>query len=169
VESGKDMDRPGFQAMLREVRNPRRGWTTLLMYDTARLSRRIVLSVIFEELDCKPYGVEVVYRSLPDMDPLTMVLLKPMVQAVDEYHSLSSREKGLAGMAENVRQGWRAGGRAPIGYRLKRVAIGAMRDGEAVTKTSLEPDPSKAGKIGEFLRLRASGIPRSKARDLAHL
>src|SRR5690606_36126382 len=101
VESGKDMDRPGFQAMLRAVRNPKRGWTTLLMYDTARLSRRIVLSVIFEELDCKPYGVQVVYRSLPDMDPLTMVLLKPMVQAVDEYHSLSSREKGLAGMAEN--------------------------------------------------------------------
>jgi hypothetical protein len=48
---------------------------------------------------------------------------------MDEVHSMLSREKGLAGMAENVRRGHRAGGRAPIGYRLERIETGAIRDG----------------------------------------
>lgn len=42
---------------------------------------------------------------------------------------MTSREKGLAGMAENVRAGFRAGGVAPYGYNLERVATGAVRDG----------------------------------------
>src|SRR6266704_2012415 len=46
----------------------------------------------------------------------------------------------LAGMAENVRQGFRAGGRAPRGYRLATIETGAIREGAAVTKTKLEPN-----------------------------
>ena len=53
VESGKDENRPGFRELVKAVRNPKRGWESLLLYDTARLSRRRVISVIFEEVDCK--------------------------------------------------------------------------------------------------------------------
>lgn len=53
VESGKDDDRPGFQTMLRELRNPQRGWDTILVLDTARIARRRHLSIIFEEHECK--------------------------------------------------------------------------------------------------------------------
>lgn len=169
VESGKDENRPGFRELVKAVRNPKRGWESLLLYDTARLSRRRVISVIFEEVDCKPNGVQVVYRSLPDLDPMTEVLLKSVVQAMDEYHSLSSREKGLAGMAENVRQGWRAGGRAPLGYRLHHVKTGAMRDGNPVTKSKLELDTLLAPKMADFLRLRATGLSRAQARSEARL
>jgi hypothetical protein len=35
-------------------------------------------------------------------------------------------------MAENVRQGWRAGGKAPRGYELAHTATGAIRDGVPV-------------------------------------
>src|SRR5690606_27123349 len=114
------------------------------MYDTARLSRRREISIIFEETDCRRNGVRVVYRSLPEMPALSELLLKSVMQAMDEYHSLSSRERGLAGMAENVRKGWRAGGKAPLGYRLKRVDTGVAREGAAVTKSTLEPDPKFA-------------------------
>lgn len=43
-------------------------------------------------------------------------------------------------MAENVRQGFRAGGRAPRGYKLVSIDTGAVRDGLPVTKTKRETD-----------------------------
>lgn len=79
VESGKDDDRPGFQSMLRALRNPRRGWDTILVLDTARVARRRHLSIIFEEHECKRAGVKVIYKSLPESDPITEMLLKSIL------------------------------------------------------------------------------------------
>ncbi len=63
-------------------------------------------------------------------------------------------------MAENVRQGFRAGGRAPRGYRLVTIATGAVREGAQVTKSKLEPS-ADAPVVAEYLRLRAEGISRT--------
>jgi site-specific DNA recombinase len=169
VESGKDEHRPGFQRLLQAIRNPKRGWATLLVLDTARIARRRHIAVIFEEVECRKRGIDVVYRSLPDADPITNMLLKSILQAMDEWHSLTSRDKGLAGMAENVRTGFRAGGRAPTGYRLAHHATGAIRDGEAVTKSKLEPDPVMAGPVAQFLAARANGVSRTAAARQAGL
>jgi hypothetical protein len=79
-----------------------------------------------------------------------------------------SREKGLGGMAENVRQGWRAGGRAPRGYRLEHIATGAVRDGTAVTKSRLVPAPDSHQMQG-YLKARAAGISRRHAASEAGL
>lgn len=162
VESGKDDDRPGFQSMLRELRNPRRGWDTILVLDTARVARRRHLAIIFEEHECKRAGVRVVYKSLPESDPITEMLLKSILQAMDEWHSLTSKAKGLAGMAENVRQGFRAGGSAPKGYRLESVATGTVREGQPVTKSKLVPSDD-AMLVRAYLQHRARGIPRARA------
>ena len=167
VESGKDDNRPGFQKLIKAVRNPARGWSTVLLHDTSRLSRRRVISLIFEEIDCKNNGVTVVYKTLPDVDPLTEIVLKSVMVAWDEYHSISSKQKGLAGMSENVRAGFRAGGRAPTGYTLRKVATGAIREGEAVTKSVLEPDPAIADALACYLRERAAGVPRLRAKRKA--
>lgn len=169
VESGKDEHRPGFQRLLQAIRNPKRGWNTLLVLDTARIARRRHIAVIFEEVECRKRGVDVMYRSVPDADPITTMLLKSILQAMDEWHSLTSRDKGLAGMAENVRTGFRAGGRAPTGYRLAHHATGAIRDGEAVTKSKLEPDPVMAGPVAQFLAARAEGVSRMAAARQAGL
>ena len=167
VESGKDENRAGFQSLVRAVRDPQRGWSTVLLYDTSRLSRRRVISLIFEEVDCKQNGVSVVYKTLPDVDPLTEMLLKSILVAWDEYHSILSKQKGLAGMSENVRAGFRAGGRAPTGYRLKKIATGAVREGQAVTKSVLEVDPDVAPRIAAYLRERAAGMPRGRAIEIS--
>lgn len=163
VESGKDDQRPGFQRLINAVRNPRRGWDTLLVLDTARIARRRLLALIFEEQECRKHGVAIVYKSLPEGDPLTDMLIKTVMQGFDEWHSLSSRAKGLAGMAENVRAGFRAGGRAPLGYRLAKVATGAVRDGLPVQKSRLELDPGTAPAVTTFLGARARGISRAAA------
>jgi len=168
VESGKDEHRPGFQRLLGAVRNRRRGWDTLLLLDTSRLARRRHISLVFEEIEARKHGVRVVYKSLPDSDPITEMLLKSILQAMDEWHSLTSRQKGLAGMTENVRQGWRAGGRAPIGYQLHHVETGAQREGVPVRKSKLVPSDD-ASRVGKYLKLRAKGETRSAACQAAGL
>ena len=168
VESGKDEDRPGFQSLLQAIRDPNRGWTKLLLKDTSRLARRRVISVIFEEQECLRHGVEVIYANIPDGDAITTMLLKSLLQAMDEWHSLTSRQKGLAGMAENVRQGYRGAGPAPFGYRLKRIDIGLVREGEAITKSVLEAD-EHAASVKHYLTARARRIPRTAAANQAGL
>ncbi len=168
AESGKDDNRPGFQALLRDMRIRNRGWTHILVVDTARISRRRAQAIIFEEVDCKKNGVGIIYRSLPESDPTTEMLLKSIFQGMDEWHSLTSKAKGLAGMQENVRQGWRAGGRAPRGYKLDHIATGAIRDGTKVTKSRLATS-DEAPAVGAYLRLRARGVARSRAMTLAEV
>lgn len=162
VESGKDDDRPAFQRLISALKSPARAWEHVLVLDTSRIARRRLISMMFEQ-DCSKRGVRLVYRSLPESDPATEMILRSVLQAFDEYHSLISRAKGLAGMAENVRQGWRAGGKAPRGYRLDYTATGAVRDGSPVLKSRLVVDDTTAPEVQAYLRLRAQGVPRGTA------
>jgi site-specific DNA recombinase len=168
VFSGADENRPGFKALLADVRSSTRDWWTLYLLDTSRLSRRRLTALVFEEHECKRRGIKVVYKSVPESDPITEMLLRSILQTVDELHSMVSRAKGLAGMAENIHQGWRAGGRAPIGYRLRRIPTGAVRDGEPVTKSVLELGPD-APAVQAYLRGRARGLGRSQVVSMVGL
>lgn len=167
VESAKDENRPGFQALLVDLKSSRRSWDHLLMVDTSRLSRRRYMAEVFAH-ECRKCGVVILYSKLPDADPITSTVIIGVIQVFDELHSLMSREKGLAGMAENVRQGYRAGGRASRGYRLKTLETGAIRDGQPVTKTVLEPNED-APLAAQFLAERAVGVPRSRLHQRLNL
>lgn len=162
VESGKDDDRPAFQRLIHALKQPGRAWQHVLVLDTSRVARRRLIALMFER-DCDRHGVRLVYKSVPESDAATDMVLRSVLQAFDEYHSLISRAKGLAGMAENVRQGWRAGGRAPRGYRLEYHATGAIRDGAPVMKSRLVVDEERAGIVRAYLLLRAQGIARGVA------
>lgn len=168
VESGKDDDRPGFQRLLTALKASPRPFDQVLALDTARIARRRELALIFER-QCSRQGVRVVYKNVPDTDPITEMLLKSILQAMDEWHSLTSKQKGLAGMAENVRQGWRAGGKAPRGYRLDYSATGAIRDGTPVLKSRLVVDEELAPEVTQYLKLRAIGMPRGQVIDRLQL
>lgn len=162
VESGKDNNRPAFQNLLKDIRNPQRGWNTILALDTARIARGRYLAVIFEEQECKKNGIKVIFKSLPQTDSVTEMLLKAILQAMDEWHSMTSKVKGLAGMSENVKQGFRAGGRAPKGYKLESFSTGAIRDGIAVMKTKLAVG-DEALLVKGYLQQRAKGLSRASA------
>jgi DNA invertase Pin-like site-specific DNA recombinase len=159
VESGADENRPGLRRLVADIRRRDRGWETVLLLDTSRLARQPFINVMFER-DADRNGVRVVYKSVPDDDPITAVVIKSFMMGIDQWHSLTSKRKGLAGMAENVRQGFRAGGRAPRGYRLATIETGAIREGAPVTKSKLEPN-ADAPIVAEYLRLRAEGISRT--------
>lgn len=101
VESAKDENRPGFQALLAELKDSQRTWDHLLMVDTSRLSRRRYMAEVFAH-EARKRGVVILYSKLPDADPITSAVIIGVMQVFDELHSLMSREKGLASMAENV-------------------------------------------------------------------
>jgi len=158
VESGKTENRPGFQSLITNLKSKDRDWNTLLMLDTSRLSRRQFISTFFEH-EAQKNGVKIIYKSLPDSDPVTSTLLRGMLQAMDQWHSMVSKQKGLAGMAQNINQGYRAGGSAPRGYSLDKVETGTVRDGKPVTKSRLVVN-SDSELIAEYLSERAKGLSR---------
>jgi site-specific DNA recombinase len=162
VESGKDEDRPGLQALLAALYRRERTWSIVLALDTSRIARRAAAAYWFEDRECRPRGVSVVYKNLPEMEEAERAIVKAVFHGVDEWHSLVSKRKGLAGMRENVRAGKRAGGRAPIGYRLEHEPTGAVRDGVAVVKSRLVAT-DQAAAVRTYLMDRAAGIPRHAA------
>lgn len=163
VESAKGEQRPGFQQLLRDLKSPGRQWDALLMVDTSRLSRRRYVAQVFKH-EARKRNVEIIYSKVPEVDPITNVVLEAVFEAFDEVHSLMSKEKGLAGMAENIRQGFRAGGRAPRGYRLRAVSTGAVRDGELVSKSVLELS-TESTIVARYLKGRAGGRSREALRQ----
>ena len=156
VESGKDANRPGFQSLIRQINNKARHWSSILMVDTSRLARNQYVAHSFMH-ECRKRGIEVIFAKTPELDGVTGIILPAVLHAMDQVHSFMSKEKGLAGMAENVRQGYRAGGRAPFGYKLEHIPTGAIREGEPVTKSRLVPDDN-AAKIASYLKGRAQGL-----------
>ena len=160
VALGSTDDRPAFGELVAAIKNPRRGWDTVLVYDTSRIARGRHIAQAFKHL-AKKAGVTILYARLPsDIDPIAEMVLHSVFEAMDEAHSLMSRDKALAGMRENVRRGWRAGGRPPLGYQLEHIPTGAVRDGKPVMKSRLVPSPD-APKVAEYLRRRATGEPRT--------
>lgn len=163
VESAKDEFRPGFQQLLRDLKASTRAWSVVLMVDTSRLSRNVYVAQVFKH-EADKRDIKILYSKVPESSPIMDVMILSVMQAFDQVHSMMSREKGLAGMAENVRQGYRAGGRAPRGYRLKTLATGAIRDGAQVTKTVLESS-DKAPLVARYLKGRAAGRSRKALCD----
>lgn len=134
----------------------------MLVYDTSRLARRRYIAQALKH-EAKKRGISILYARVPtDIDPVSEIILQSVLEAMDEVHSLMSRTKGLAGMSENVRRGWRAGGRAPFGYRLETHTTGAIRENKPVTKSKLVPN-EHALAIRAYLKARALGVPRVQA------
>jgi DNA invertase Pin-like site-specific DNA recombinase len=90
------------------------------VFDTSRLARDVHLAGVFRQ-ECRRRGVKIAFVKIPETDPLSDLIIGHVYQLLDHIHSHMSREKGLAGMAENVRRGFRAGGVAPYGYELEKV------------------------------------------------
>lgn len=130
--------------------------------DTARIARYNQHLASAFNWECEKRGIKVIYSKLPETNTVMDVVFRQVARAFDMLHSLMSKEKGLGGMAENVRQGWRAGGSAPKGCRLENVETGAVREGQPVTKSKLLPG-DEAMLVHAYLQHRARGTTRAAA------
>jgi len=160
IESAKTDDRPGFQAMIAEAKSKHRRFSVLYCYDTSRFSRRQYHAQMYKHL-LKTHGVELVFLKLPKTDTILDPIIESLMEAFDEFHSQKSKMDGLRGMRENIKQGWRAGGKAILGYKLDKHVVGT-RDGKPLTKSKLVPDPKTFDEVQAYMKGRARGQSRKE-------
>ena len=158
VESAKTDDRPAFQSLIEEVRSKDCRFKVLYCFDTSRFSRRQYHAQMYKQL-LKRKGIELVFLKLPKTETILDPIIESMMEAFDEFHSQKSKMDGLRGMRENIEQGWRAGGKAILGYRLHKEVVGT-REGRPLTKSRLVPDPAAFSEIQGYMRGRARGESR---------
>lgn len=163
VESAKTDDRPAFQAMIAETKTKDCRFNVVYCYDTSRFSRRQYHAQMYKQL-LKKNNIELGFLKLPKTDTILDPIIESLMEAFDEFHSQKSKIDGLRGMAENIKQGWRAGGRAVLGYKLEKHVVGT-REGNPITKSKLIPDPLLFPIVQEYLKRRAMGEPRRALAD----
>ena len=158
VESAKTDNRPGFQAMITEAKTKECRFEIIYCYDTSRFARRQYHAQMYKHL-LKKRGIEIRYLKLPRTETILDPIIESLMEAFDEFHSQKSKIDGLRGMRENIKQGWRAGGRAILGYQLEKHVVG-MRDGQPITKSKLVPDPKYFKLIQAYMKGRARNESR---------
>jgi site-specific DNA recombinase len=168
VQSAKTDERPAFQEMIAEAGLRDKRFDVILCLDTSRFARNATDAKIYKEHLRGTCGVRVEFVKMPTTDSYIDPLIETLMEGIDQLHSQKSKSDGLRGMKQNVLKGFRAGGSAPIGYKLDKIVTG-IREGVQVTKSKLIRDPEKFTVIQEYLERRASGHSRPDAASLTGL
>lgn len=156
--SAKTDDRPAFQRMI-SLTKQNSPFKRIYCYDTSRFTRQREHAAIYKAM-LRKHGIELEYLKLPKSDSYVDKIIEGIFEIFDEFHSDKSKEGALRGMKENILQGYRAGGRAPYGYRLKKHVVGKDLDNQQIVKSTLEPDPETAPIVREYFERIASGESR---------
>ena len=154
------LEDPDFKEILTEAKTKERTWTKIWFYDTSRLSRNRLKAQTTKAF-FKRHGIEIEFLKSPKTGEEAFDnVVEGILETFDQLLSDFSRAGSIRGQKQNIRSGYRAGGFAPFGYRLKKQTIGFNADKEAITKSTLEPDPDTFPIVKEFLERRAGGESR---------
>ena len=158
-ERGRRDDRVGWSELLSEAKQPDiRRFDAVIIYATSRLSRDLFHALSYER-EMKRAGVEVFYAlTAGDQTSPEGRLIRHMFQALDQFEVEKLGREVRRGQTENTRQGFRNGGRAPYGYRLKREPHpDPARAKAGDRKSRLVPHAEQAPVIAEIFTRFISG------------
>jgi len=166
-EAGRRDDRAGWAELVREAKEPdTRRFDAVIVYATSRLSRDLFHALAYER-EMKRAGVESFYAlTAGDQTSPEGRLIRHMFQALDQFEVEKLGREVRRGQTENIRRGYRNGGRAPYGYRLKREPHpdpARARAGD--TKSRLVIDPEQAPVIAEIFDRFLSGYGYKQIAD----
>ncbi len=162
--STKD-DLPEFAEMLLDAKAGI--FDKIYSLNTSRFGRDQFQAQYAKRLLRRDYEVEVVFAELPRSGNFYDDFIEKIFEAIDELHKMMCADGARRGQRQNIRKGFRAGGRAPFGYRLVYSIHGTNKDGQDVKKSKFEPDPANAPILREIFEKRARGESRrSICRDL---
>ena len=147
--------RPEFDEMIGLAMSKNSPFSAIYCLDTSRFGRDQHQTQTYLWTLRKKHGIQVKFVNMPQTNTYLDPVFETIMSAFDEFHSQQSKVKGVASMKQNVRDGFRAGGRAPYGYQLKKIETGVHRDGHQIEKSKLEPDPEKAPIAREYFERRA--------------
>lgn len=131
--SGSTDKRPEFQNMIALAEDKNRPFDAILVWSYSRFTRnhKDLLVYTFRLEKCK---VSLVSITEPIEDNYQGKFFKDIVGAVNELHLGKLAEDTIRGMKENASRGYLNGGKLPIGYKKKKVAMGSNE------KSTLELD-----------------------------
>jgi len=158
-EAGRRDDRVGWAELLREAKErDARRFDAVVIYATSRLSRDLFHALTYER-EMTRAGVEVFYAlTAGDQTSPEGRLIRHMFQALDQFEVEKLGREVRRGQTQNTRQGYRNGGRAPYGYRLKREAHpDPARAKAGDTKSRLVVDRERAPVVVEIFERFLSG------------
>src|SRR6478609_6216798 len=158
-EAGRRDDRAGWADLLREAKErDARRFDAVIIYATSRLSRDLFHALTYER-EMTRAGVEVFYAlTAGDQTSPEGRLIRHMFQALDQFEVEKLGREVRRGQTENTRQGYRNGGRAPYGYRLKHEPHPDPARARAGDKKSrLVVDPEQGPVIAEMFERFLSG------------
>ncbi len=166
-EAGRRDDRAGWAELVREAKEPdARRFDAVIVYATSRLSRDLFHALAYER-EMKRAGIELFYAlTAGDQTSPEGRLIRHMFQALDQFEVEKLGREVRRGQTENIRQGYRNGGRAPYGYQLKREPHpdpARARAGD--TKSRLVIDPEQAPVIAEIFARFLSGYGYKQIAD----
>jgi site-specific DNA recombinase len=147
-ESGSHADRRELLALIAEASDAEtRRFDRVIVYSTSRLSRDRVDAALFER-DLRRLDAPVSY-----VDGGGSQLEIAIKQAIDEHERNRLKIETRRGQAQNIRNGYRCGGRAPYGYQLQREPHPvAVRAAKGDTKSRLVPNVAEAATIVRIYR-----------------
>ena len=154
LSSTKDV-RPQFNEMMAMATSQESPFSKIYCLDTSRFGRDFHSSQYHLWELRRKSGVEVVFTTMPNTGTYLDPAFEKIMAIFDEIHSQQSKAKGVASMKQNVRDGYRAGGDAPFGYKLKHIDMGVKRNGNSVEKSILTIDPETAPILQEYFERRA--------------
>jgi site-specific DNA recombinase len=158
-ETGRRDDRVGWSDLVREAKErDARRFDAVIIYATSRLSRDLFHALTYER-EMTRAGVEVFYAlTAGDQTSPEGRLIRHMFQALDQFEVEKLGREVRRGQTENTKQGYRNGGRAPYGYRLRHEPHpdpARARAGD--TKSRLVREPEQAPVIAEMFQRFLSG------------
>ena len=151
---------PAFEAMLEEIRQDPPPFTKIYCLDTSRIARDTHHAQSVKYYLRKKRGIELVFLHLPQSGSYMDEIFEKIMEVWDELHSRMSKEKSISGQKQNIRRGYRAGGKAPYGYRLKTEVVAIHRDGHNICKSVNEVDPVTGPIVTQYFERRARGEGR---------
>ncbi|BBO72688.1 hypothetical protein DSCW_01050 [Desulfosarcina widdelii] len=144
-------DDPDFLEIFNEAKSNNRRFDKIWLHDTSRLSRKRY-NAQFLKVHFKKYGVELAYlRFQKSGEEAFDNLFEGIFESIDQLHSDNSRAGSIRGQRQNIRNGFRAGGRPPYGFQLKKHSFGVSE----VSKSTLEPNPDTFPVAKEYLVRRS--------------
>ncbi|HEX5592556.1 MAG TPA: recombinase family protein [Solirubrobacterales bacterium] len=158
-EAGRRDDRAGWAELLREAKEREaRRFDAVVIYATSRLSRDLFHALTYER-EMTRAGVEVFYAlTAGDQTSPEGRLIRHMFQALDQFEVEKLGREVRRGQTQNTRQGYRNGGRAPYGYRLKHQPHpDPARAKAGDTKSRLVVERDQAPVIAEIFERFLSG------------
>lgn len=151
AESARTANRPSFQNMISIAKQKPKLFDAILVWKLSRFARNREDSIIYKAL-LRRRGISVISINEKLDDSPSGKMLEGIIEVMDEFYSANLAQDTMRGLKENASRGFRNGGVPPMGYKTKKVMIGANK------KSILDVDKNFSPIIQRIFKMYISGM-----------